>query len=123
RRSDLRVHDHPRQLRWIVNELAVERDDDVARLNAGAIRFRRLAHARHERAGRVVHSQLARELRRQFLDAYIADRAAANVAVLHQLVDDVPREVAGHRKADALIPAASAEDPRIDPDQLTAAVD
>ena len=53
----------------------------------------------------------------------IADRSAPHLAVLHQVVDDVPREVARHGEADALIAAALAEDAGVDADQLAARVD
>src|SRR5690242_16219416 len=48
RRSDLRVGNHLREVRRIVDRLAVEGDDDVARLDTGLKRFGGARHARHE---------------------------------------------------------------------------
>src|SRR4029079_9854233 len=51
------------------------------------------------------------------------DRAAADLAVLDELVHHMTREVARYRETDALISAGLAEDSRVDADQFAARVD
>ena len=58
------------------------------------------------------HRTSAASLIRQPLDSQEADRSALDLAVLHQIVDDPPREIARYGEADALVAAALAEDAR-----------
>src|SRR5919198_1530977 len=80
----------------------------------------RAALARSQRTFRVPRADFLGELRRQPLDPDVADRSAAHLAVLHQVVDDLLREVARDREADSLVAAALAEDAGVEADQLAA---
>src|SRR5262245_23845071 len=109
---------------WILDSGAVERHDDVAGLHAALKRWRITPYRIDERTLGVRQLQLGSDPRRHRHEILgrDPDRSASHFLVLLEVVAHAPRQVARHRKADALIPATLAEDDRIDADQFAAAV-
>ena len=106
----------------IGHALAVDRKDDVVWLDAGA-GGRSLSHAHDDDALGGGGAELFRDAGREWGHFEVADRSAADLAVLPQFIDDAAHEIAWHRKADPLISAALRENSGIDADELAAAVD
>src|SRR5262249_44781491 len=113
----------PVQLRRVGDRLPVECDDHVAGPNTSLVRFGRALHPNHESAIAVGGAELLGHARREVIQGDTIYRPAANSAVLHQVVDHVPREIARDGEPDALISAALAEDPGVDADELAPSVD
>ena len=97
RRADLRVGDHLPKLRRIFDRLTVEADDDVAGPETRFVQRRAPIHLRHDRAVHHGRSDLFGKVGRHRVDAKI-NRAPPDFAVLHQVVDDVPRDIVGTAK-------------------------
>ena len=106
----------------VFNGGAVEADDDVAGAHAGSIGIRSLLHAEMTIPVRARRTQLFGESRRQRLQGDAGDGAALDFTELDELVHHVPREVAWHGEADALVAAGFAEDGRVDAHELAARV-
>src|SRR3954469_13034621 len=123
RAADRGVLDLARQLAAVENRLAVEADDDIARPQPGACRRGVSREPGDDDPPRVRRAELCGKLRRERRDFDVADRAAAHLAVLLQFAEHLACQVARHREADALVPAALAVNRGIDPDQLAASVD
>src|SRR5262245_8162342 len=121
--ADRRVLDHSLKRPAVGDGVSVEGDDDVSRSEASGKRRSVTAHPLHQHPSCVGRPEFLRSLRRQRCEFDVADVAPANLAVLQEIVDHAPREVAGNREPDALITAALAEDRRVDADQLAAHVD
>src|SRR3954465_14797126 len=113
----------------IIDGLTVVRDDDIGRPHAPAIRRREAIHAVHERAPQIANAELRRQLGRERIDIHSPEPPAQHLAVLDQLVDDAPGQVARDRKSDPLVAASTlavwtlADYSRVDADQLAARVD
>src|SRR5438105_1561225 len=120
--ADGRVLHEPHQDAAVLDGGAVEADDDVAGTQARLERGRGAADALDQQAARIRSAELRRILRRQRCEHDRADRSAPHFAVLQEVVDDAPREVARDREADPLVAAALAEDGGVDADQLAARV-
>src|SRR4029079_13443501 len=112
--ADFRVGDEPQEVGWIVDRLAVERDDHVARLQAGAISGRAAIDLIHERPARLADPDFSRELSRQRVKLHPSDRSAMDHAIFDELVTDPSREIARHSEADALIASARRDDAGVD---------
>src|SRR5262245_19819607 len=123
RRADHGVLDHAVEWSAVGYGISVESDDDVSRPHPGGERRRLTAHSLHQHAACVRRAQFIRPLRRQRCEFHVADVAAAHLAILEEVVDHAPRQIAGNSEPDALIAAALAEDGGVDADQLAPRVD
>src|SRR5436305_1245138 len=117
-----RAADEPRQIARALDRLAVERDDDVARLDAGLLRRAALLHRVDERAARAVEAERGGELARYLLDDD-ADAPARHAALVLQLLQDIDRHIGRNGERQAHEAAGAAIDLRVDADHLAAQVE
>src|SRR5262245_50086857 len=118
RGANCRVLDHPLQRAAVGHGVSVEGDDDVSGPQPRGERRRVAAHALHQHASCVRRPQFVGRLRRQRCEFDVADVAPADLAVLEEVVDHSPREIAGDGEPDALVDGDLAEDGRVDADEL-----
>ena len=109
-----------RYLRGGFDLLAIDFQDDVARLDAGLFAGAvRLDHA-DQRAVRTIQAEGIGELRIHFLDRY-ADAAARDLAVGDELVFHIVGDIDRHRERQAHVAAGAAVDLRVDADDFALA--
>src|SRR5580698_5490746 len=89
--ADGRIGNHARKILWLLDVLAVERDDHIARLDAGRFSRALVVDAGDQRAARRLDVEALGDLVGDLLDAD-TEPAAAQLAILPQL-----RHHAGHR--------------------------
>ena len=98
--ADRRGGHGARQAAHIVDRLAVEFEDYVARLDAGGGGGAVGRHLGDQSAFRLLQSQAGRDLLGDVLHVH-AEPAAAGLAILLELVEHLHRGVGGHGEADA----------------------
>ncbi len=118
---DGRVADGADQLAGVGDVGAVERQDDVTRLDTRVL-GRPVGHVGDERAAGPFETQRLGQLLVDVLDAH-AEPAAAGLAELLQLVDDVGDDIRGHGEADADRAAGGRQDRGVHADHLTVQVE
>src|SRR5205085_11454722 len=116
-----RAADEARQVARALDRFAVERDDDVARLDAGLLRRAALLHRVDERAARAVEAEGGGELARHLLDDD-ADAPARYAALFLQLLQDIVRHVGRDGEGEAHEATGAAIDLRVDAHHLAAQV-
>src|SRR5262249_4770037 len=114
---DPRLGDDTRQALAVGNVLAVEREDDVVRLDAAARRRALRLHARHQRTRRDLEAKAVRDILIDALDRH-AEPAAPRLAELDQLGDHGPHLRRGGREPKADRAAGGRIDQRVDADHL-----
>ena len=90
RPADGGVGDDARQIVHFLDVMAVELDDDVARLDAAGLGRPLVVDAGDKRAARRLDAEAFRDIVRDLLDAY-AKPAAPRLAELAKLIDDGDR--------------------------------
>ena len=121
-RAGTRRADDARQVARALDRLAVERNDDVGRLDARLVRRAALLHRVDQRAARAVEAEGGGEVARHLLDDD-ADPAARDAALLPELLLHVERDVARDGERQAHEAAGAAVDLRVDADHLAAHVE
>ena len=115
--ADRGVGDDARQILWFLDVLAVELDDDVARLDAGGFGRALVVDAGDQGAARGLDVEAFGDFVGDLLDAD-AEPAAAKLAELAQLIDHAGNRLRGHREADADRAAGRRNDQRVDADHV-----
>src|SRR6185437_237613 len=110
-----RSRDEPRQLAAALDRLAVEADDDVARLDPGGGGRTVAIDVGDQRTLGTIEAEVLGDRRRHRLDAD-AEPAALDLAGGAQLLDDRPRQVGRNGEADADRAARRRIDRRVDAD-------
>ncbi|ABA51164.1 hypothetical protein BURPS1710b_3679 [Burkholderia pseudomallei 1710b] len=122
RRAGLDLRDDVQQLRRIGDVLAVDRHQNIARLDARLVGRAALQHARNDRARFLRKAERFGDLRRHVL-RLDADPAARDGARRDDALEHVARGRHGDREADAERAARARVDRRIDAEQVAVYVD
>ena len=121
--ADAQHADAVAQLAGALHVLAVDRGDDVARQDARRLGGGALDHLRDEHALHVVAEPEALAEVGSEAEDRDAERAAAHLAELDQLLHHVLDHVRGNGEANAHVAAGLRQDRGVDADQLAAQVD
>src|SRR5216683_2937116 len=120
--ADRGVGHDARQVLRFLDVLAVELDDDIARLDAGGLRRALVLDAGDQGAARRLDAEAFGDLVGDLLDAD-AEPAAAELAELPQRIDHAGDGLRRHRKADADRAARRRDDQRVDPDHFAVEIE
>ena len=119
--ADVQHADGISQLAGTLHGDAIERCNDVAGFDAGAIRGRSLHDAGHQGAGRLGETEFLGDVRVDAIKLNAED-AAFHLTVFNELVHDAADHIDRDRKADTDVAAGARQDCRIDADQFAAQI-
>src|SRR5208283_53734 len=119
--TDVQHADGIAQFTAVFHGDAVERGDDVAGLDAGALGRRTLCYTGHQRARRFAEAEFLRNVGSDVIKLD-AENSALDLPVFDELVHDVLDHVDRDREADADVAAGCRQDGGVDADQLAAQV-
>src|SRR5690606_6214903 len=122
RLADRALGNDARQVAHLANFLAVEAQDDVARLDRAVVDRSTLDDTGHQRAAGTVEADAFSNLVRHRLNAH-AEPAPSSLAKFAQLADDANRKLRRDREANADRATRGRDDRRIDADDLAVHVE
>src|SRR6185312_12903478 len=120
--ADRRIGDDAGQVTHFLDGVAVERDDHIARLDAGRLGRALVVDTGHQRATRLADTEAFGEFIRHFLNAH-PEPPAPRFAVFLQLIEHRDRAVGRNRETDADRAAGRRDDCRVDADDLAVEIE
>src|SRR5581483_4148654 len=120
--ADRLIGNDARQIAHLLDVMAVELDDDIARLDAARLGRALVVDAGNQRAVRRLDAQAFGNVVGDLLDAN-AEPAAPRLAVLAKLVEHGQRGIGRHGKTDADRAAGRRDDRRVDADDFAVEIE